>query len=138
MAKSSSSPKAKMRSPSNSGGTWISDAPGSHHQAGVELGHRQAVIGEQQADVPVAQPLGAGVLVVAPPQRQAGEAAGGRGGHPLPEGDITPQGARAEHGVTRAERHHCRPRVWVTIVASVSENGTGAASGAHECAGAGA
>ena len=108
------------------------------------------MVGQEQADVPVAEPFVARHLVVATPQGKTGEAAGPGRGQPLSKGDPGPQRARAEHGVVRAEGHrraetekdglagagHCGRRVLVTIVPSVSENGTGAVSGAHETAGA--
>ena len=104
-ANSSRSAKRKIRSSSCSGGMWIVGGAGEPPPGGVELGHRQAVIGQEQADVLVAQPFVAGHLVVAAPERNPGEAAGPGGRQPRPEGDARPERARAEHGVARAEGH---------------------------------
>ncbi len=107
--------------------------------AGIELRHRHAVIGEEQADVPIAESLVARPLVVAPPQRHTGEAAGVGGRKPLAERGAGPDGARAQDGIARAEGHrsagtgrnglagvgHCGRRVLVTIVPFVPEHGTG-------------
>ena len=113
---------------------------------GVQFGHREAMVGQEQADIPVAQPLVTRHLVVATPQRQTREAAAPGSGEPLLEGDPGPERARAQHRVARAEGHRCAEtgkdglagaghrgrRVLVTIVPSVSENGTGGVSGARE------
>ena len=113
---------------------------------GIELGHRHAVIGQEQADVLIPQPLVARRLVVAPPERQAAEAACLGSGQPFPQGDARPHGARAQDGIACAEGHrlaqsgrnglaaaaHRGRRVLVTIVPFVFENGTGA----HEYAAA--
>ena len=107
---------------------------------GVELGHRQAVVVQQQPDVLVSQPFVAGHPVVPTPERKAREAARHGRRHPLPEGDTGPERARTEHAVARAEGHrpfgalacgpvmtgHCGCRLPVTIVPPVCENGTGA------------
>ena len=107
---------------------------------GIELGHRHAVIGQEQADVLITQPFVARCLVVAPPERQTAEAAGLGGSQPFPEGGARPEGARAQHGVGCSEGHrfvqtqrnglagaaHRGRRVLVTIVPFVFENGTGA------------
>ena len=107
---------------------------------GVELGHRHAVVGQQQADVLIAEPLVTRRSVVAPPERQSAEAAGLGRGQPFPEGGparmvpeqstVSPaprvigvprRGGMAWPGHAAAGVGFC-----VTIVPFVFENGTGA------------
>ena len=76
----------------------------------IELGHDQAVGGEEGAQVGVAQALvAAGLLVVARPQGNAGEATSGRRRQALGEGHAGGQGARAQHEIIGAERHRQYP-----------------------------
>ena len=75
----------KICSWSSSGGMWTSAAPGSHHQAGSSSPTDRPWSASSEADVPVAQALVAGHLVVAAPERNAREAARPPPPPPAPE-----------------------------------------------------
>ena len=70
----------------------------------VQLGNRQAVVGEHRAHVGVAVALGPGGRMVASPERDGGEAGSGGCGEPFGEGNPAREGARAQHQIVRSHQ----------------------------------